>query len=386
MGYARLDGVRFWYETHGTGRPLVLLHGGFGAVETFAAIRPALARRRLVVSVDLPGHGRTPDTGRPLRYESMADEVAALIVHLGLAEAEVLGFSLGGGVALRMAVQHRQLLRRLVVVSAPCRRQGWFPEVLAGMPEPDEAAAERMRGTPPEQLYRRVAPRPQDWPLLWTRTGELLRRDYDWSSEVASITTPTMLVFADADSVRPAHMVEFFGLLGGGIGTPGGTAPTDRPPGWRPAWTHPLRRRRLTRPAHGGPPLPHPRLHPAHLTPPPHRPQTVAVAGPPGAGGNNIGDVAESSSVGGSSFGDVAGSPSGRRQQYRRYCCLDDRARCPAGRAASRRGPVDHCDAAGPVDEQVVRAEIHVAQGVAGQRRGASVEVRDVRPGRRSAG
>ncbi|GIJ09277.1 alpha/beta fold hydrolase [Micromonospora andamanensis] len=228
MGYALIDGVRFWYETHGDGRPLVLLHGGFGSVETFAAIRPALARRRLVVSVDLPGHGRTADAGRPLRYESMADDVAALIDHLGLAEAEVLGFSLGGGVALRLAVQHRQLLRRLVVVSAPCRRQGWFPEVLAGMPEPDEAAAERMRGTPPEQLYRRVAPRPEDWPRLWVRTGELLRRDYDWSSEVAAITTPTMLVFADADSVRPAHMVEFFGLLGGGHRDAGWDG-TDRP-------------------------------------------------------------------------------------------------------------------------------------------------------------
>ncbi|MBX7265886.1 alpha/beta hydrolase [Micromonospora sp. Llam7] len=228
MTYAQVNGVRLWYETAGSGRPLVLLHGGFGAVETFAPIRPALARRRQVISVDLQGHGRTAGVDRPLRYESMADDVAALIVHLGLAEADVLGFSLGGGVALRMAVQHRQLLRRLVVVSAPCRRQGWFSEVLAGMPEPDEAAGERMRGTPSEQLYQRVAPRPQDWPRLWAKTGELLRRDYDWSPEVAAITTPTMLVFADADSVRPAHMVEFFGLLGGGHRDAGWDG-TDRP-------------------------------------------------------------------------------------------------------------------------------------------------------------
>ncbi|MER5457748.1 alpha/beta fold hydrolase [Micromonospora sp. NPDC002389] len=216
MGYAEVADVRFWYKTHGTGRPLVLLHGGFGAVETFAAIRPALAQRRRVISVDLPGHGRTADVDRPMRYESMADDVAALIGHLGLGPVDVLGFSLGGGVGLRMAVQHRQMLRRLVVVSAPCRRQGWFPEVLAGMPEPDEAAGERMRGIPAYELYRQVAPRPEDWPKLWARTGELLRREYDWSAEVATLTTPTLLVFADADSIRPAHMVEFFGLLGGG--------------------------------------------------------------------------------------------------------------------------------------------------------------------------
>ncbi|MEV6810636.1 alpha/beta hydrolase [Micromonospora sp. NPDC051296] len=228
MSYAEVNGLRLWYEEHGDGRPLVLLHGGFGAVEQFAAIRPALAPRRRVISVDLQGHGRTADVDRPLRYESMADDVAALIVHLGLAEADVLGFSLGGGVALRLAIQHRELLRRLVVVSAPCRRQGWFPEVLAGMPEPDEAAGERMRGTPPHQLYQEVAPRPQDWPRLWAKTGELLRREYDWSPEVAALTTPTLLAFADADSIRPGHMVEFFGLLGGGHRDAGWDG-TDRP-------------------------------------------------------------------------------------------------------------------------------------------------------------
>ncbi|BCJ60970.1 alpha/beta hydrolase [Micromonospora endophytica] len=216
VGYVEVNGVRLWYEEQGGGRPLVLLHGGFGAVETLAALRQAFAARRRLIGVDLQGHGRTADIDRPLRYESMAEDVAALIVQLGLGPADVLGFSLGGGVALRLAIQRRELLRRLVVVSAPCRRQGWFPEVLAGMPDPDETAGERMRGTPSHQLYQRLAPRPQDWPRLWAKTGELLRREYDWSAEVAALTTPTMLVCADADSVRPAHMVEFFGLLGGG--------------------------------------------------------------------------------------------------------------------------------------------------------------------------
>ncbi|WP_341717064.1 alpha/beta hydrolase [Micromonospora sp. FIMYZ51] len=216
MPYAEANGVRLGYQEYGSGRPLVLLHGGFGAVETFTAIRPALAERRRVIGVDLQGHGRTADIDRPLRYESMADDVAALMVQLDLVPADVLGFSLGGGVALRLAIQHRELLRKLVVVSAPCRRQGWYPEVLAGMPEPDEAAGERMRGTPPHQLYQSLAPRPQDWPRLWAKTGELLRREYDWSAEVAAMTTPTMLVYADADSVRATHMVECFGLLGGG--------------------------------------------------------------------------------------------------------------------------------------------------------------------------
>ncbi|MBQ1075908.1 alpha/beta fold hydrolase [Micromonospora sp. C31] len=228
MSYAEVHGLRLWHEEHGTGRPLLLLHGGFGSVEMFAAVLPALATRRRVIAVDLQGHGRTADVDRPLRHESMADDVAALIDQLGLGEADVMGYSLGGGVALRAAIQHPALVRRLVVVSAPCRRQGWYPEVLAGMPEPDEAAGERMRGTPPHELYTRVAPRPGNWARLWARTGELLRRDYDWSAEVAALTVPTLLVFADGDSVSCAHMVEFFGLLGGGHRDAGWDG-TDRP-------------------------------------------------------------------------------------------------------------------------------------------------------------
>jgi pimeloyl-ACP methyl ester carboxylesterase len=231
MSYADVNGLRLWYEVHGTGRPLVLLHGGYGSGETFDPIRPALAARRTVLTVDLQGHGRTADVDRPLRHESMADDVAALLRRLDLPSADLLGYSLGGGVALRTAIQHPALVRRLVLVSTPCRRQGWYPEVLAAMAAQDERVAEQMRGTPPHELYARVAPRPQDWPALWARTGELLRRDYDWTAEVAALALPVLLVFADADSIPVAHMAEFFGLLGGGhrdAGWDGSDRPTAR--------------------------------------------------------------------------------------------------------------------------------------------------------------
>ncbi|MFG1901965.1 alpha/beta fold hydrolase [Micromonospora carbonacea] len=216
MSYAEVNGLRLWHEVRGSGRPLVLLHGGYGTAESFGPILPAFAGRRRVVTVDLQGHGRTADVDRPLRFETMADDVAALIRHLGLGEVDVLGYSLGGGVALRMAVQHPALVRRLVVVSAPCRSGGWYPEVLAAMAAQDAATGERMRGTPPHERYARVARRPQDWPALWAKTGELLRRGYDWSAQVAALAKPTLLVFADADSVPTGHVAEFFGLLGGG--------------------------------------------------------------------------------------------------------------------------------------------------------------------------
>jgi pimeloyl-ACP methyl ester carboxylesterase len=146
----------------------------------------------------------------------MADDVAALIKHLGLGESDVMGYSLGGGVALRTAIQHPEVVRKLVLVSTPFKRGGWYPEVLAGMEQMGPEAAEPMKQTPMYQLYSGVAPRPEDWPVLLTKLGELLGKDYDWSEEASAMEVPVMIVIGDADSVRTAHAVEFFELLGGG--------------------------------------------------------------------------------------------------------------------------------------------------------------------------
>lgn len=228
MSYADVNGIRLWYEEHGSGTPLVLLHGGIGSGEMFAPILPSLTTHRRVITVDLQGHGRTGDVDRPLRHETLADDVAELLDHLGVDRADLMGYSLGGAVAVRTAIQHPRLVRRLVCVSAPCRRDGWYPEALAGMAGMGRQTAAESRASPTYTHYARVAPRPQDWPVLWTKLGDLLRRDYDWSAEVAALTVPTLLVFADADAVRTAHMVEFFGLLGGGRSDAGPDG-TDRP-------------------------------------------------------------------------------------------------------------------------------------------------------------
>ena len=215
-GYAPVNGLKLYYEIHGAGEPLILLHGGVGATEMFDPILPVLAKTRRVIAADLQAHGRTADIGRPLSIEAMADDVAALIKHLGIQKADVMGYSLGGAVALRTAVQHPEAVRKLVLVSAAFKRDGWYPEIVAGMSQMGAAAAEPMKQTPMYPLYARIAPRPDDWPVLLTKLGELLRKDYDWSKEVASIKAPTLLVFGDADAVRTAHAVQFFELLGGG--------------------------------------------------------------------------------------------------------------------------------------------------------------------------
>jgi pimeloyl-ACP methyl ester carboxylesterase len=214
--YAEVSDLNMYYEIRGSGEPLILLHGGVGAIEMFGEVLPLLAEGRRVVAVDLQAHGRTADIDRPLSYEMMADDIAALIGHLGLEKADVMGYSLGGGVALQTAIRHPEVVRKLVLVSTPFKRDGWYPEILAGMGQLGPEAAEPMKQTPMYQLYAGVAPRPEDWPELLTKLGRLLGQDYDWSEEVSAIEAPTIIVVGDADSVRTAHAVEFFELLGDG--------------------------------------------------------------------------------------------------------------------------------------------------------------------------
>jgi pimeloyl-ACP methyl ester carboxylesterase len=217
-GYAAVNGINLYYEKHGSGGvPLVLLHGGVGAIEMFAGNLPALAAGRQVVGVDLQAHGRTADIDRPLSYEAMADDIAALIEHLGLSQADVMGYSLGGGVALQTAIRHGERVRKLVVVSTPFKRDGWYPELRAAMGQSSPETIEAMKQTPMYQLYAALAPRVEDWPVLHTKLGQLLRQDYDWSAAVARMQTPALLVCGDADGMPPAHLAEFFALLGGGL-------------------------------------------------------------------------------------------------------------------------------------------------------------------------
>jgi pimeloyl-ACP methyl ester carboxylesterase len=214
--YASVNGLQLYYEIHGAGEPLILLHGGLGAIQMFGEVLPSLAQNRRVVAVDLQAHGRTADIDRPLSFELMAGDIVALIKHFEIEEADVMGYSLGGGVALRTAILHPEVVRKLVLVSTPFKRDGWYPEILAGMGQMGSQIAEPMKQTPMYQQYASIAPKPEDWPVLLTKLGELLRQDYDWSKEVVAIKASTLIVVGDADSVRTSHAVAFFELFGGG--------------------------------------------------------------------------------------------------------------------------------------------------------------------------
>src|SRR5712691_680449 len=228
--YAKVNGLNLYYETHGAGRPLILLHGGLMSNETFGPVLPQLAERHQVIAPDLQGHGRTADIDRPLDVRLMADDIAALIDHLGLDKPDLVGYSLGGGVALQTAAKYPAKVRRLVVVSANIRPDGIYPEMRAQQSQVNAAAIEFMKDTPMYQLYQRVAPRPEDFPRLLTKIGESMSKDYDFTEEVRGLQVPTLIVAADADMAPPSHYVEVFKLLDGGL-RDGGWMGEGRPKG-----------------------------------------------------------------------------------------------------------------------------------------------------------
>jgi pimeloyl-ACP methyl ester carboxylesterase len=214
MAYASVNGLDIYYEIYGSGdTPLIVLPGGFMTVQAMGALVPDLAATRQVIGVEMQGHGHTADIDRPLHYEAMADDIAALMEHLSLAQADFLGYSLGGGVALRLAIQHPERARKLTLASTAFRRDGWYPETLAGMAA---ISPEAFANTPIYESYLQTSPKPEAWPTFVGKMRQLLSEDYDWTQDVAALKAPVLIVVGDADGLRLAHAVEMFGLLGGG--------------------------------------------------------------------------------------------------------------------------------------------------------------------------
>ncbi len=228
--YAEVNGINLYFETHGAGRPLILLHGGLMSGEMFAPLLPTLTERHQVILVDLQGHGRTADIDRPIEAPLMADDIAALIDHLGLDRPDVAGFSMGGGVALLTAIRHPDKVGKVVAGSANIRRDAIYPDMLAQQSQVNAAAAEFMKETPMYELYQRVAPRPEDFGRVLDKLGATMQKDFDYTEQVRGLRVPTMIVAADADMAPPSHFVEVFGLLGGGL-RDGGWMGEGRPDG-----------------------------------------------------------------------------------------------------------------------------------------------------------
>ncbi len=214
--YASVNGLSMYYEVHGTGRPLVLLHGALTTIEgSFQRMLPTLAGTRQVIAVEQQAHGRTADIDRPLTYEGMAEDTVELLRHLGVENADVFGYSMGAAIALEIAVRHPGLVRNLVLASPSYTREGAYPEMYEGE---ENLKPEDLAGTPFAEEYARTAPNPQDWPVLIEKVKQLDREFQGWTAdEIRSIRAPVLVIVGDSDVVRPEHAVEIFRLLGGGV-------------------------------------------------------------------------------------------------------------------------------------------------------------------------
>ena len=219
-GYAPVNGVEVYYEIHGNGAPLVLLHGGFGSIEMFGPVLAALSEKRQVIGVDLHGHGRTLPFDRPMSFEAFATDVAEFIKWLGYDKADVMGYSMGGNTALRLAIDHPEVVGKLVASSCVYAFAGWHDynqQGMASMAANIPATIEGMKQTPMYQAYVQLMPDAEaNWPKSVTQMANFVGQPFDWSADIGKITAPTLIAFGDWDAVRTSHVASFFELLGGG--------------------------------------------------------------------------------------------------------------------------------------------------------------------------
>jgi pimeloyl-ACP methyl ester carboxylesterase len=213
-GYADVNGLKMYYEVYGEGKPIVLLHGSFMSIPlNWAQIIPMLAKDRKVIVAEMQGHGRTRDIPREFSYEGMADDVSGLLKHLKIDSADILGYSMGGGVAFQFAVRHPEQLRRLVVLSGTYSHDGWWPDVEASFATIN---ADMFKGTPLQKQYDSLGNDPAKFPEFVKKVMSIDLKPYDWSKDVKKIQAPIFMAIGDADGVRYEHALELFRAKGGG--------------------------------------------------------------------------------------------------------------------------------------------------------------------------
>ncbi|WP_126243722.1 alpha/beta fold hydrolase [Chitinophaga rhizosphaerae] len=212
-GFADVNGIKLYYEVYGEGKPIVLLHGSFMTIPLNWSQMIPMLKGRKVIAAEMQGHGRTKDTDRAFNYENMADDVSGLLKHLKIDSADVLGYSMGGGVAFQLAVRHPEQVRRLIVLSGSYAHDGWWPDVEASFATMN---ADIFKGSPIEQQYLANGNDPAKFPAYVDKVMSPDLTSYDWSKDVKNIKAPLFFVIGDADGIRYEHAIELFKAKGGG--------------------------------------------------------------------------------------------------------------------------------------------------------------------------
>jgi len=226
-GYAPVNGLKMYYEVYGQGKPLVLLHGAFNTIPmAFGMLIPELSKGRQVIAVEMQGHGRTADIDRPFSFESMADDVAALLKYLKKDSADIFGYSMGGGIAWQLAIRHPEAVKKLVIASAVYKYEGWTPETRAILPN---ITPEIFEHTPIKSQYDSLAPDPKHWTEFINKMKKFITTSYDFGAEkIKAIKSPTLIIAGDGDGVLPEHAVEMFRLRHGKYMIDFGPPPTTQ--------------------------------------------------------------------------------------------------------------------------------------------------------------
>ena len=213
-GYADVNGLKMYYEVHGTGKPIVLLHGSYMTIPmNWSHFIPLLAKDRKVIVAEMQGHGRTKDISREFSYENMADDVSGLLKILKIDSADILGYSMGGGIAFQMAVRHPEQVRRLLVLSGSYSHDGWWPDAEAMFATIN---ADMFKGSPIQKQYDSLGNDPAQFPEFVKKVISIDLKPYNWSKEVKKIKAPIFMAFGDADGLRYEHLLELFRAKGGG--------------------------------------------------------------------------------------------------------------------------------------------------------------------------
>jgi len=215
-GYAPVNGLKMYYEVHGSGDPVVLLHGSFMTItNNWTPWIGELSKTRKVIAVEMQGHGRTADIKRDFSYENLADDVAALLDHLKIPRADLIGYSMGGAVAMQCAIRHPDQVRKVVVISSTFRRDGMVKEALDMFPK---LTAEAFKGSPIEVEYKKLSPTPDEFPNFVKRILATASKGHDLGADKLKATTaPMFFIHGDADGIRLEHVPEMFRLKGGEI-------------------------------------------------------------------------------------------------------------------------------------------------------------------------